>query len=248
VNAYSDDLRDQLVAAAVREHRSRHRRRALVSAGAGVVVVAGVVALLVGVLVDPDEDAASAGQSVRATRGGDSTYVEILTPDRPDDVLTNLRAVGVEASSVDRPTGPSKVGTVVSVAIEGESTAAATPPGGLLAMYVDRAAEVVIGVGVPTPVGGLYDVATDAFAVGEPLQCRSWPGQSTADLAAVVARSEPDLDLRVIDEQTGPLEDLPIDRIVVAATAIAADRVIVMIGTGPAAGAPYDCVPATSSG
>jgi hypothetical protein len=211
-----------------------------------VVVVAGIVALLVGVLVDPDDDAASAGQAVRATRSEAMTYVEILSPDRPDDVLADLRSVGVDARSEDRATGPSRVGKVVSIVVEGASGQAAKPPGGMFAAYVEPTAKVIIGVGVATPAGGLYDVPTDAFEAEEPLRCLSWPGQATADLSAVVA--DTDLDLRVIDDDTGPLETVPPGRVVVAATAVAADRVIVYIAPGPVAAAPPYCETATLSG
>jgi hypothetical protein len=246
VNRYAEQLRDELVDAAVRQHRARRRRRAIVSAGAGFVAVAAVVAIVVGVVVGSDDDTpAAASEAVRATRSDVSTLVEILEPDKPDEVLANLRAIGISAERVERPTGPSKVGTVVSVAVEGESRPSGNT-NSLLSVYVDSRAKVSVGVGVPTPEGGLYDIATDAFAPGEPLHCLSWPGQTTDDLAAVVTRAS--VNVRAIDAQSGPLEELPSGRIVSAATAVAADRVIVMVDDGPSAGPPPECAAGSSTG
>jgi hypothetical protein len=246
VNGYVDALRDELVAAAVRQHRGRHRRRAIVSAGAGVVVVAGIVALLVGVLVDPDDDSASADQAIRATRAEESVYLEILSFDHPEDVLADLRAAGIDASSQEHATGPSRVGKIVALAVDGESDQPVNAQGAEFAAYLLPTAKVVVGIGVPAPAGGLYDMPTDAFEVGEPLRCRSWPGQSTADLAIVA--DEADLNLRVVDPETGPLESLPPDRVVTAATAIAADRVIVSVAAGEVAGPPVYCATAALGG
>jgi hypothetical protein len=246
VNRYADELRDAVVDAAVRQHRTRRRRRAIVSAGAGFVVVAGLVALVVGLLVGSGDDTpATASDAVRATRSDATTLVEILEPDKPDDVLADLRAIGISAQRMDRPTGPSKVGKVVSVAVDGDSTPTQNLDS-FFSVYVDSQAKVTIGVGVPTPDGGLYDIATDAFAEGEPLHCLGWTGQATDDLATVVAREG--IDVRVIDSESGPLEELPPGRVVAAATAVAANRVIVMVDDGTPAGPPPECSAGTSVG
>ena len=90
VRTYAEQLRDELVQAATRQHRARRRRRAVVGAGAGAVALAGVIALLVGLLVSPSEDPASAEGTVRVVREDQSTLVEIVDIDRPDEVADAL--------------------------------------------------------------------------------------------------------------------------------------------------------------
>jgi hypothetical protein len=245
MNGYIELLREEVVHAAVREHRARRRRRAVAKVGAGLVVIAGIVVVLVGILIAPGQEPASADDSVRVTREPQATLVEILAPDRPEDVVRDLRAAGLTADRVDRATGPSRVGMVISVVIDPGMTPTENT-NGLISAYVSGDARLEIGVGVATPKGEAYDVGTDALAPGEPLDCRSWPGQS-ADQLAETARSL-GVSVSFIDEAIGPVQEPPPRRIVRSATAIAADRVVVMIGTGPVTPMPVACSSPPSTG
>jgi hypothetical protein len=235
---YAEALRDEIVQAASRQHRTRKRRRAVVKAGAAFVVVAGVVVVLVGLFVAPSEDTATADGTVQVTRVEERTLVEIVMPDRPDEVIADLRAAGLTAEQVDRTTGPSRVGQVVSVVVDGDSMPSDKPSG--LSVYVDGRARITVGVGVAAADGDdYYDVSTNAFDEGEPLYCRSWPGQSTDELAKVV-RSD-GLAVRVIDDTAGPSAELPPGRVVLSATALSPLAVQVLTGDGAVAPAPAGC-------
>jgi hypothetical protein len=235
---YVEQLRDELVRAATRQHRARRRRRALFASGAGVVGLAGLVALLVGLLVSPSEQPASAEGTVRVTRNEAETLVEIVDIDRPDEVVADLRAVGLDVARAEQTTGPSRVGTVVGFSVEGD-TRQTPDTDAFYSAYVIGRAGVTITVGVETPAGAAYDAATDALAEGEALHCLSWLGQSTAELAAVAQAN--DIDLLVIDAEDGPVDELPAGAVVVGATALSIDRVQVRVGDGPAADRPVGC-------
>jgi hypothetical protein len=237
VRTYAEQLRDELVQAATRQHRARRRRRAVVGAGAGAVALAGVIALLVGLLVSPSEDPASAEGTVRVVREDQSTLVEIVDIDRPDEVVADLRAIGLEVSRTDRRTGPSRVGKVVSFVVD--TSRPTTNIDAFFSAYVEAGTHVEVGVGVDTPRGEGYDIGTDAFADGETLHCLSWPGQPTAELASVARANN--VDLLVVDRETGPVDGLPAGGVVISATALSIDRVQVLVGEGAVAGPPVGC-------
>jgi hypothetical protein len=243
MNSYAEQLRDEIVSAAVRQHRARRRRRAIVVGGAGVVAVAGVIALVVGLLVAPDERPAAADGTVEVVREEHTTLVRIVDPAKPDEVVADLRAIGLDVERVERPTGPSLVGAVVSLVVEDSTPTDGTE---FLSAYVAPGSHVEVGVGVPANEGEAYAVGTDAFAAGEPLDCLGWPGQTGAELAVVAERAG--ISLQVIDEEQGPVEHIPTDRVVLRGTAISVDRVLVSVGPGPVRPRPASCEAAPSAG
>lgn len=234
--SYADQLRDELVRAAARQRRARRRSRVLGIAAATVVLVAGLAVVVVGAVIGSDNDVAEAS-TIDVVKTPTGTKVTIIDPTRPDEVIAELRSVGVTVQRIDRATGPSKVGRVVSLVVADDAEGLT---GNALEVHVDGRARVQVGVGVAAPAGGDYDIGTDAFAEGEPLWCLSWPGQPTQQLADLL-RSHP-LAVKVVDDQAGPIDELPRDKVVVSATALAANRVFVTIDDGVPADAPPACI------
>lgn len=234
---YAEQLRDEFVRAAVRQQRRRRRNRALGIAAAAVVLAAGLAAVVAGVLIGSDEQAAEAS-TVDVVKTPTGTTVTVIDPTRPDEVIDELRSAGVTVDRVERATGPSKVGTIVSLVVLDDANRMV---GNALEVQLDGRARVQVGIGVLAPEGGDYDVGTDAFAMGEPLWCLSWPGQPTRQLAALV-RSQA-LAVKVVDNQVGPIDALPLDKVVISATALAEKRVLVTVDDGAPAEVPAVCDP-----
>lgn len=233
--SYSDQLRDELVRAAVRQRRVRRRNRTIGMAAALVLLVAGAGAVVAGAVIGSDDHAAEA-TTVDVSRTPTGTHVTIIDPSRPDDVVADLRSAGVGVDRIERATGPSKVGMVVSlVVVDGDNQL----DGKALEVELDSVARVQVGVGVAADEGADYDIGTDAFAEGEPLWCRSWPGQPTDQLADVIASRV--LAVKVVDRRDGPLDALPRNKVVVSATALASDRVLITVDQGESAPAPAEC-------
>lgn len=233
--SYAEQLRDELVRAAVRQRRLRRRNRTVGLVAAVLVLLAGLAAVIAGAVIGSDEDTAEA-TTVDVDKTPTGTKVTIIDPTRPDEVIAELRSAGVTVERIERKTGPSKVGTVVSLVVPDDANQLV---GNALEVQLDGAARVQVGVGVATPEGGDYEIGTDAFANGEPLWCKSWPGQPTEEFADVV-RSD-DVAVKVVDAQSGPIDDLPSGKVVVSATAIAANRVLVTVDDRTPAAAPAGC-------
>jgi hypothetical protein len=233
VTPYADALRDELVTAARRRARARRVRLMIgATAVAGVLVAVAATALTVG------DDPPAGASTISVTRESDAIVVAVLEQGDPEGVQRDLRAAGVSVTTLDRRTGPSRIGTIVSMSLA-EGSMVSTD--GALSVRVVEGASVQLGVGVPAEPGTFYDAGTDALAVGEPLRCVSWVGQSTGELA----RAAVHVALQVIDREKGPVETLPLDKVVVNATAIASDRVLVTVDDGEPTAAPPDCVSAT---
>jgi hypothetical protein len=208
----------------------RRRRVGLAS-----MVVVGVACVVAVVAMPADDPAPADATTVNVQRDADAVVIEIVELDDPQRVVGDLRASGVDVRTLERPTGPSRVGHLVSLAV---SSGEPQPSGRAFAVRVREGDVVEVGIGIVADEGASYDVGTDAFLPGEPLHCLSWPGQSTVELAEVTRGR---LKVRAVDDELGPVEQLPADKVVVRATAIAADRVVVTVDDGAPTAAPSGC-------
>jgi hypothetical protein len=218
-------LRVEIVRAAIRHRRTRQQWRRAVAVFAVTGIVCGLIAVVIGALVGPDSEPRDTS-AVTVKRTQDSVVIDVVDSSHPDKVIADLRSVGVTVKRVERTTGPSKVGTVVSLMPEGVPATSTKDHELVVPLHVPTL--VLVGVGVPAQRGMLYDVGTDAFALGEPFWCRSWQGQDSSSLASEIADDE--VSVEVIDHAVGPVDDVPSGKVVLSATAVAADRVIVTIG------------------
>jgi hypothetical protein len=177
-------LREELVAAA-RRGPQRRRRWLAAAAAAVAAAIAGVAAL-----VWPSP--ATADVEVTHRNG----LVEVRMVDletTPRRLAQELADAGVDARVHGEPVGPSNVGRLVAVTIDG--------PDAREVELIDfeshdhqafRIPErfrgtLVIGVGRQARPGERWTTSSDAFALGEPLHCRDVRGRPLAEVLGEVA-------------------------------------------------------------
>ena len=223
-------LREELVGAAWRTQQGRRRRRLYaVASAAAVVLLAVVLTLAVG-----SSEPVAAGVEVEVVDGRITvqlTAVEI----RPAVVEGALRDVGLDATVVARPVGPSNVGRFLF--------GASSLPGGVeigdldAGGFADFSAPVglrdELELALGRPAGGeRYAIASDAYAPGEPLSCSDLYGEPVDALVAF-ADEHPALDIGVqvgLDGRRTPLAEADVQGLRVSdAVSPAADTVTVIL-------------------
>ena len=181
-------LREELVRAAARR---RARGRSLV---ATIGVLLGACALLVA--TRPVPALADVAVDVRDGR----LLVRLVDLEhRPEHIEGVLRGLGLDASVVDAPVGPSRVGRFVGTLDEGLHAAvrrlgAAAAGFEGFSVPVGWTGHLDLRVGRPASPGESYAVFSDALAPGEPLACRPLLGRSAGEVLAELGA----LDLEVL--------------------------------------------------
>jgi hypothetical protein len=209
-------LRGELVRAAARR-RARGRSLALSVTALLLLVATVALARPVPALADVDVE-------VRAGR----LFVRLVDLEhRPDHIEGVLRGVGLDASVVAAPVGPSRVGRFVgalddaALAAEVHRLGADRDSFGGLSVPLRWPGHLDLRVGRPAEAGEPYAVFSDALAPGEPLACRPLLGRPVAEVLPALAS----LDLEVVvDRGTGD------DDAVVAIEAASARRIVVRLG------------------
>lgn len=145
-------------------------RRIVAVLAAVAVVVVGVGAVVVtgrGGGSAPATTVTTADSGVEVEAGAEHVTVTLDEPADPSAVDAALDDAGVSAQVEGRRTGPSRVGRFVGPSGAGSESAVDQAPDGTTVRF-PREERVTLGVGVPTPDGSAYDVATDGFAAAEP--------------------------------------------------------------------------------
>lgn len=221
-------FRDELVAAGARHHaRRRHRLTVLRRAGSAVAAILIVSVAAIAAVGSFASKPASA--SVIVTRDGN--MFEVLVAD--DDATAAM----VEAALADHgadavvdavPVGPSRVGQFVS----GDGTV--SPSGGQLSSATVRfpadQRRVHLLFGRPAEPGESYVAVSDAFAAGEPLECRDGIWRERAEVAVPAVRVRFD-DVTVLGDDGQPVDD-PSAGTVGDVVVIAPGRALVRIHAG----------------
>jgi hypothetical protein len=186
-SSFTTALGAQLVVAHGRLRRRRRRRQT----GLAMAVVA-VVALFATAslsLFDPQQAAA---EPVKVERLADGSM--LITIDKngalPADLNTALLGANINNITREMTTGPSRVGTIVSVAFDQPVTPfnIDAKQGRELVLPAGYAGTVMVGFGVAAPRGSPYDQPADAFVHGEPFAGFDKPTDAAAVAKAAVAK------------------------------------------------------------
>ncbi len=188
-SAHFERMQQRFEDAAEREHGRRGRRRtARRAVGTAVAAVAVAAVALVAVnLGDSPADAST----IRVERAGDQVTVRLvgLVTDA-DRLADDLAEAGLPAEVQAVTTGPSKVGTIIGVAVAGarQDLLVASDPRSYT-YTVAAGARATLRLGIDAPKGQPYDEPVDATAPGEPLHCRVAVGDDVGS-ARTAARVE----------------------------------------------------------
>jgi hypothetical protein len=201
---FVEALREDLVRAAVRQHRRRAARRHQIAAALGTAAC-----LLVGGMLVVSRPV-PARADVRVEVGGGRVVVTLADLEHdPREIEAGLRAAGLHVTVSAAPVGPSEVGRFVGNATNGAL------PLDLRTIGADANRATFAGFSVPVGWSGTldlrigrpargdepYDSFTDAFAPGEPLACRALIGRTAAEVAHLLATSPLDLVVEAADHQ-----------------------------------------------
>jgi hypothetical protein len=177
-------LRDELVAAAHRGPR-RHRRRVAAAIGAGAAAIAGVAALAW---------PSPATADIEVTHRNGQVEVRMVDLETsPRQLAQELADAGVDARVRGEPVGPSNVGRLVAVTIDGPDAGAVElvdfdshdHQAFRIPERFDGTLE--IGVGRQARPGERWTSSSDAFALGEPLHCDDVRDRPLAEVAPALA-------------------------------------------------------------
>jgi hypothetical protein len=245
-SGFVESLRDDLVQAAVRQHRRRAARPGRLAVGlatAACVVLGGMLAL---------SRPAPARADVRV-EVSDGRFVVTLADleHDPREIEAGLTTAGLRVTVTAVPVGPSEVGRFV-----GNATSAALP---LDLRTVGADGTTFAGFSVPVGWSGTLDLRigrpahddesyasfADAFAPGEPLACQALIGRTATEVAHLLAASPLDLVVETGDHAPSafPLAAMPGSDhgrwVVIGADATSPRRVVLRIQPGaPAADLP----------
>jgi hypothetical protein len=229
-------LRRELVRAAARR-RSRSRSLVLtigaLVASAALLVVSGPGPALADVQVE--------------VQGGRLLVRLVDLEHRPEHIEGVLRGLGLDASVVDAPVGPSQVGRFVGTLDDSDLATDLRRLGAAKATFqgfsvpVGWTGRLDLRVGRPAGPGESYAVFSDALAPGEPLACRPLLGRPADEVLGAVAH----LDLEVVVQVgsgfrrpeavlAGPARHERVRAI----DAASARRVVVRLGSGPGGAGP----------
>lgn len=208
-------LRAELVRAA-----ARRRQR-----GRPVLLGFGVVALAVASLLATSP--APARADVHVERRGDRLIVSLTDLEhRPEHIEGVLRGLGLDATVVAAPVGPSQVGRFVGTeddaGLAPEVRRVGAGPASFAGFSVPLGwrGHLALQVGRPAGPGEPYAIFSDALAPGEPLACRALLGLPVAPVLDLLAGL--DLDVLVRHDPGGA--------VVRAIHATGPDRVVVRLG------------------
>lgn len=185
--SFQHELGEQLVVAHGRLAR-RRRRRSVIAA----VALVAVAALSVSVLTSSTSAPPAAAGLVEIVDQPDGTRL-IRLPllgASPDGLEADFAAAGISNEIVPAKTGPSRVGTVISMAITGGNSRAIDKT--TIEVASNFQGKIFVNVGVPAKPRARYDQPSKAFDAGEPLE----GFEPRTDARAVAARAK-ELGLKV---------------------------------------------------
>jgi hypothetical protein len=204
--SYADALRGELVRAHVRLGRRRLRRQIAATMAALVATVALVTSVLPGLGAERAE--ADAALAMQVLPDGSRT-VALLDPRAGlAEISRELEEAGIPNQTVAAVTGPSMVGTFVSVVVMPTS-------GNQVSIQAARdrfvipagfAGRLVLTVGVPAEPGEPYAAPSMAFDPGEPFA--AFDPEADADLLYAEALRR-GFAVRIIGSDGGPATTVP---------------------------------------
>jgi hypothetical protein len=211
---FIDRAANDLTVAARHYRQRKHRQIRLIVQASFLLVAASIVAIVV------SQRGAQAGP-VQIKVSGGMVHIAVLDAGAPADQVENLlTAAGIPLSIDLVPTGPSRVGRVVSLIGSGSQGS------GPLSVSIPLGAHVTLEVGRVAATGEGYTAGTYAFLAGEPLACLGGKG---ADASALAARVPAGIAVQWRDARTAkqlPLSELAGYRVDSAVASSATDVVI----------------------
>jgi hypothetical protein len=251
VDAYADELHAAAVRLQARAAAPR-RRPVLVPVAAAVAGVALVVGTLLGGLRPHAADA-----SVRVQVEEGRVIVTLVDLEhRPEEIEAAVRAAGLDVSVVAVPVGPSEVGRFVGEVASDLPAELRVVDGGRstfagFSLPTWWRGSLHLEVGRPARAGETYAAFSDALAPGEPLACTGLLGRPAAQAVPPIAARG--LHAAFLASALGgsprriaaaDLHAAGVDAwVVVAASATAADHVVIEIAPPPTGGPPPGSVP-----
>jgi hypothetical protein len=192
---YLAGLRTELLAAAHRQRSSRPSgwRRGVALAAAAIVVL-GVAAAL---LLVPDTRPAAA--DVEVSIDGEDFVVRLTSLEtRPEEIVEEARAAGLDVRITEVPVGPTQVGRFISLAADQPADFRPIDPesGAFTGFRISRDWDGVLELrlGRPARDGELWASPSNALAPGGPLECEPLLGSTVQAVADRLERT--DLDVR----------------------------------------------------
>jgi hypothetical protein len=231
---YFDSVRDELVAAAVRERgaggvdadelaarRRRPRARWLVAAVAAIALVVGI-----GLVATDTQRVEASGIDVVQTATG--VRVRFLNVEHtPAQLQRELDDAGIATRVIAVPTGGPWVGDILEIRAPVD-----LPNDGirvdLLDVEIDDGWQGVleVRVGVEALPGEAYAYTVDLLADGERLHCVVSAGDPAADAAAAIAEVDPALEVHWLVRTSDVRGELPLDEILVEEPDVVVDWAI----------------------
>jgi hypothetical protein len=232
-------LRDELVRAAVRQHR-RRAARPRIAAAVGAIALATVGGLLAVARPSP------ALADVRVERTGGRVVVTLVDLEHDAHrIEARLRAAGLDVSVTAVPAGPSQVGRFVGDEPSGEvpgevrTVGAGRTTFAGFSLPVGWRGSLDLHVGRPARGDEPYAAFADALAPGEPLGCRPLVGRTAGEVAELLAATQLDVAFAAADgAATGLLSPAALAGsgragwVVVGADATSRHRVVIRIREG----------------
>lgn len=175
---YLEELESALERAAL-----GRRRRVRPSPAAALAVVALVVAGTLGSLAVLGKDSADAS-TIAVRVEGHYLFIRIVRPSAdPNEVVHDLAGADLRSRLVEAPTGPSRVGQLISLSALGNGV---TSSGRLdVRVPIGWPGIIEVSQGVPANPGQTYTAVTNAFEDDEPLGCLSSLGATVAQVKRV---------------------------------------------------------------
>lgn len=203
-----------------------HRSLRIVVAVA-VTTATALAAVVVGTAIDSGTATAAPIRVDLAADG--SRVVTLIDPrDSSDAIARALTAAGIRTETIGVASGPSRVNTVVSIAIDRAMRISLTSQPGTITLLAGFDGTVLLTVGVPTSPGQPYGTPSDPFAIGEPMA-----GFDEFHSAAAVARAAKDqgLTVAVLGPDGEPIpHELLGDEAIIAAIMVASDSLLIRLG------------------
>ncbi len=180
--AFQDALGEALVQAHGRQLRRRRRRTIVLVVSASVV---GIIAIVSGAMTLVGSSPAAA-DAIRVVSNPDGTRtVTILDPSAtPDAISSALDRASILNRTTGETTGPSRVGTLLSITID-DSTGLSSSNRSIT-LPVGFTSVVSLTVGVAAKAGEQYAQPSNAFDRGEPLANLA----PTDDVAIIAAAAQ----------------------------------------------------------